>query len=64
MKADLEIPDNQITTKVEEGFVTIEGIVDQDSQKKAAESCVSKIKGVRGVANKIGVDSAALRTDG
>jgi osmotically-inducible protein OsmY len=60
MIADFEVPDDQIVTRVVEGNVTIEGIVARESQKKAAEACVSKVKGVRGVANKIAVGAAAL----
>lgn len=59
MKADLEVPDDRIAAKVAEGFVTIEGTVFRDSQKKAAEDCARKVKGVRGIVNKIEVDPAA-----
>lgn len=60
MKADFEVPDDRIVTRVVEGFVTIEGIVVRDTQKKAAETCVSNVRGVRGVTNKITVEAAAL----
>ena len=59
MKADFEVPDDRITVKVAGGFVTIEGTVNRDSQKEAAEGCARKVKGVREIANKIQVEPAA-----
>jgi len=59
MKADLEVPDDRIGIKVAAGFVTIEGTVARDAQKDAAEHCAIKVKGVRGIANKIAVDPGA-----
>jgi osmotically-inducible protein OsmY len=59
MKADFEVPDDRIAAKVAEGFVTIEGTVFRDSQKKACEDCAREVKGVRGIINKIEVDPAA-----
>jgi osmotically-inducible protein OsmY len=59
MKADFEVPDDQIAVKVAEGFITIEGTVVRDSQKIAAESCAREVKGVLGIVNKITVDPAA-----
>ena len=59
MKADFEVPDDQISVKVAEAFVTIEGTVVRDSQKSAAEACAREVKGVRGIVNKIAVEPAA-----
>ncbi len=59
MKADFEVPDDQIAIKVAEGFITIEGIVVRDSQRTAAEACAREVKGVRGIVNKITVEPAA-----
>jgi Putative phospholipid-binding domain. len=59
MKSDFEVPDDRMAVKVAEGFVTIEGTVVRDSQKNAAESCARKVKGVRGINNKIEVEPAA-----
>ena len=58
MKADFEVPDDQIAVKVVEGFITIEGIVTRDAQKDAAEVCAKQVQGVRGIANKIIVEPA------
>lgn len=56
MKADFEVPDDRVSIKVTEGLLTIEGTVVRDSQKKAAEACGTKVKGVRGITNKIVVE--------
>jgi osmotically-inducible protein OsmY len=58
MREDIEVPDDRITTKVADGFVTIAGIVDLAAQKDAAERCAGKVKGVRGITNKIEVGPA------
>lgn len=59
MKADFEVPDDQIAVKVLEGSITIEGTVVRDSQKIAAEACAKEVKGVRGIVNKITVEPSA-----
>lgn len=59
MKDDIEVPDDRITTKVTDGCITITGTVNRDAQKDAAERCARKVKGVRGVINKIEVEPAA-----
>jgi osmotically-inducible protein OsmY len=55
MKEDFEVPDDRIRIKVADGIVTVEGTVHRDSQKAATESCAKRVKGVRGVVNKIEV---------
>jgi osmotically-inducible protein OsmY len=64
MKEDIEVPDDRITTRVAEGFITIAGIVNRAIQKDAAERCAREVKGVRGIANKIEVDPAAALIEG
>jgi osmotically-inducible protein OsmY len=64
MREDIEVPDDRITTKVAEGFITIAGTVNRDTQKDAAESCVRKVKGVRGITNKIEVEPTAAPIEG
>jgi len=54
MKEDIEVPDDRVTIKVTDGFVTIAGIVNHATQKDAAERC-ARVKGVRGITNKIEV---------
>jgi osmotically-inducible protein OsmY len=59
MKEDIEVPDDRITMKVADGFITIAGIVNRAAQKDATERCAAKVKGVRGITNKIEVGPAA-----
>ena len=47
------IPDEAVTVKVENGWVVLDGEVDWNFQKKAAENAVERIKGVEGVSNLI-----------
>jgi osmotically-inducible protein OsmY len=64
MKEDIEVPDDRLTTRVAEGFITIAGTVNRAAQKDAAERCARQVKGVRGIANKIEVDPAAAPIEG
>jgi len=51
MKINVTVPGEKIKTLVNEGFVTLEGTVDWDFQRRGAESCVRNVAGVRGVVN-------------
>lgn len=66
MQIDVTVPDDKIKTLVNEGFVTLEGIVDWDFQRRSAESCVRNVAGVRGVINhlkiKPGVSAGQVST--
>ncbi len=53
LKWDVLVPHNQITITVFNGFITLEGEVDQYFQKESAEHAVSRLAGVRGVDNLI-----------
>jgi osmotically-inducible protein OsmY len=55
MKINVTVPDEKIKTLVNEGFVTLEGTVDWDFQRRGAESCVRNVAGVRGVVNHLKV---------
>lgn len=63
MKADLEVPDDRIRVRVRDGVVTIEGTVERDSQRDAAENCAKRVNGVRGISNKIDVDPASVAAE-
>lgn len=54
-KLDSDVPDERITIHVHQGLVTLYGTVDARLQKEAAESGAHKVKGVRGVTNRIHV---------
>ena len=51
----VEVPDTQITVKVEKGVVTLTGFVAHQFQKKAAEDDVRRLSGVTAVLNMIEV---------
>jgi osmotically-inducible protein OsmY len=53
MKLDLYVPDTHLTASVANGFVTLEGTVDWNYQRNAAESCARRVAGVRSIVNKI-----------
>jgi len=51
MKLNVTVPDEKIKLLVNDGFVTLDGTVDWDFQRRGAESCVRNVAGVRGVVN-------------
>jgi osmotically-inducible protein OsmY len=55
LKWDTEVPDELIKTKVENGWVTLDGTLDFFYQKSAAERCVRFLNGVKGVTNLVSV---------
>jgi osmotically-inducible protein OsmY len=55
LESHVSIPADRIKVTVKEGWVTIEGNVDWEYQKKLAISAVKKLKGVSGVTDKIEV---------
>jgi osmotically-inducible protein OsmY len=62
LKWDTEVPDELIKTKVENGWVTLEGAIEFFYQKSAAERCVRFLNGVKGVTNLISVKPGAATT--
>ena len=52
-RAHAEVPAERITVNVAQGFVIIEGTVSWPSQKRAAQSCVIKVRGVRVLENRL-----------
>lgn len=67
MNWDVVVPLNAVKVKVEKGFVTLTGTVEQYFQKSAAEWDVRALSGVKGVTNNIvikpRVDSATISED-
>jgi osmotically-inducible protein OsmY len=59
MKADIEVPDDRVQAKTENGVVTLSGAVARDEQKLAAGNCVRRVKGVRDIRNQIEVEPSA-----
>jgi osmotically-inducible protein OsmY len=50
-KWNIEIPDDRLTLKVQDGWVTVHGNVDWQYQKSAAENAIRYLIGVKGVTN-------------
>ena len=57
------LPANKITATVREGWVTLEGSVDWQYQRKLAENDAKKIRGVMGITNNILLKPPVSTTD-
>ena len=53
LKIDGRIPDDRIKVGISDGLVTLEGTLDWNFQRQAAESCARKVNGLRGITNQI-----------
>lgn len=60
---DVFVPQQRITTTVSEGWVTLEGEVDNLSQREAAEKAIRNLTGLVGIINNIGVLPSAFAGD-
>lgn len=58
--ADQMVPDERISTTVDDGFVTLEGTVDYASQREDAARAIQGLANLRGVFNHIVVDPPVL----
>jgi osmotically-inducible protein OsmY len=56
LKWDVEVPDNRIQVLVDDGWVSLDGGVDWQFQRSAAEKAVRYLTGVKGVINRIVVN--------
>jgi len=63
IRLDLRVPDEMVKVTVRDGFVTLEGSTEWHYRREAAESCVRKVNGVRGVTNKIQMKPQASTGD-
>jgi osmotically-inducible protein OsmY len=59
-KWNWEIPNNKLQVKVESGWVTVEGELMWNFQKKAAENAIMSLNGVKGVTNSITIKTESL----
>lgn len=59
LRWDIEIPET-ITARVDDGWVTLEGLVEWQFEKAAAERAVRYLTGVRGVSNIIKIKQRAF----
>ena len=53
MKWDVEVPDAKLKVRVDKGWITLEGEVDWNFERQAAERAVRYLTGVKGVSNQI-----------
>lgn len=60
---DIEVPHQNIKARVENGWVTLEGEVDWQFQRSAAERVVRYLIGVKGVSNLITIKSRVSKVD-
>jgi osmotically-inducible protein OsmY len=58
LQAHTSVP-RSVTVTVRDGFITLEGSVEWNSQRSAAESAVRYLKGVKGVSNAIYISPTA-----
>ena len=52
---DLAVPRHRVSTKVDGGWVTLQGVVERAYQRSCAEADVRRVPGVIGVQNEIAV---------
>lgn len=57
MKLDLQVPEDRIKVTVQNGYVTLDGVVDWHYQREAAEHRTRSVNGIRSLTNKIEVKS-------
>lgn len=58
---DLAIPRHRVTAKVDDGVVTLRGIVERPYQRTHAEAIVRRVSGVIRVRNEIAVHAVEQR---
>jgi osmotically-inducible protein OsmY len=63
LKWDVLVPQDRIKVTVQKGFLTLEGEVDWQFQRSAAERAVLNLTGVKGVSNQITVKPSVAPTD-
>lgn len=60
---DIEVPDQKIKARVEDGWVTLEGDVDWQYQRNSAERAVRYLTGIKGVSNLVQIKAHASPYD-
>lgn len=63
LERHIQVPDDAVKVKVNDGLLTLEGTVDWDYQRKRAERAVRYLKGVRGVTNLLKVKTRTTPGD-
>ena len=62
LKQHIQVPDDRIKAKIEDGWVTLDGDVEWQYQKNAAEGAVRYLPGVVGVINAINIKPKRVST--
>ncbi|MFY9608843.1 MAG: BON domain-containing protein [Blastocatellia bacterium] len=62
LESRVDVPDNRIKVTVKNGWIILEGDVDWQFQRNAAESAVKKLTGVKGVTNQIFIEARVSPT--
>ena len=63
LKWDVLVPQDRIKVTVEKGFLTLEGQVDWQMERSAAERAVLNLTGVMGIANEITIKPSVAPSD-
>lgn len=63
LRWDVLVPENRVRARVEHGWVTLEGEVEWEYQRRAARRAVQNLTGVRGVTNLVALKSQASTLD-
>ena len=63
LKWNVQVPSDRIKVRVDEGWVTLDGTVSWEFQRKAAARAVRELTGVRGVRNLLTLQSSASPGD-
>jgi osmotically-inducible protein OsmY len=60
LRWDIEVPDDKVIVRVDEGWVWLEGEVEWQYQKAAAERAIRYLTGVQGVTNSLRIKARAF----
>lgn len=63
LKWDIDVPDDKIQLKVENGWITMDGSVRSHFDRSAAERAVRNLTGVRGITNRITIEGVTVQPD-
>jgi osmotically-inducible protein OsmY len=63
LRWDVQVPDEKIKARVDDGWVWLDGEVDWQFQSRAAERAVRNLTGIRGVSNMVRVKQHASAPD-
>jgi len=63
LKWDIDVPDDTIHLKVENGWITLDGSVQSHFERAAAERAVRNLTGVHGLSNRIKIQAASVKPD-